>query len=131
MKLTCSNCGEYKEPDRLYSQRYCRKCHAEWMRINRRRYNELSPTAKKKSIARSYAKVYRKKGVLKRLPCFQCGQEITQFHHADYDMPLNVISLCRPCHLELHRNIDSQIREETGLDDSQILEETNELSKVS
>jgi len=102
MKLTCSKCGEYKEPDRLYDYRYCRACHAQWMRGNRPKHSELNATAKKKATARSYANVYKKRGTIIPKPCEKCGYEITQFHHEDYDRPLEVNHLCRPCHLDLH-----------------------------
>lgn len=116
MKLTCSKCGMYKEPDRMFSQRYCNPCHAEYMRLTRPKHSELNPLQKKKANARSYANVYLKRGQLDRKPCFQCGYEITQFHHEDYEKPLEVQHLCRPCHLELHRKME---RESEGISDNQ------------
>lgn len=103
MKLTCSKCGLYKEPDRLYTQNYCCACHADYMRLNRPKHSELNPVQKKKANARSYANVYLKRGDLKKEPCQVCKYEITQFHHENYDKPLEVSHLCRTCHLELHR----------------------------
>lgn len=104
MKLTCSKCGLYKEPERMFSQRYCSMCHAENMRLTRPKHSELNPTQKKKANARSYANEYLKRGKLKREPCQECKFEVTQFHHEDYDRPLEIKHLCRACHLELHRN---------------------------
>lgn len=111
MKLTCSKCGQYKEPDRLFSQNYCKACHAEWMRMYRPKHRELNPAQKKKANARSYANTYLKRGELKRERCQVCKYEITEFHHEDYDKPLQVEHLCRTCHLELHRNknIESEV----------------------
>ena len=103
MKLTCSKCGLYKEPERIFSQAYCKPCHAENMRMNRPKHSELNPIQKMKANARAYANVYKRRGKIKSQPCNQCGYEISQFHHEDYEKPLQVEHLCRPCHLELHR----------------------------
>jgi hypothetical protein len=37
--------------------------------------------------------------------CVKCGDENSQMHHEDYDKPLEVIWVCRPCHLKLHNEI--------------------------
>jgi hypothetical protein len=41
------------------------------------------------------------------LKCQSCGrgsEEVKmEYHHPDYDKPLEVIPLCRPCHLSLKR----------------------------
>lgn len=112
MKLTCSKCGLYKEPDRMFSQAYCLPCKAEYGRLNRVKHGDLNPIQKKKANARSYANVYKKRGQLESKPCFQCGYEITEFHHEDYDKPLQVQNLCRECHMELHRNKNKDIEKE-------------------
>lgn len=58
---------------------------------------------KMKSNARSYAKVYLKRGLIKKTPCVECGNEDSQMHHEDYTKPIEVIWLCRKCHMERHR----------------------------
>lgn len=80
----------------------CLGCHAAYMRRWRA---EHAPTdeQRRRGIARSYAHVYVKRGVLKRQPCERCGAEPAQMHHADYSKPLEVTWVCRPCHLSLHR----------------------------
>ena len=55
--------------------------------------------------ARSYAHVYLKRGKLKKEPCQECGDLISEMHHPDYSKPLKIIWLCRVCHLELHRSL--------------------------
>lgn len=96
----CSGCCE--EQDRE-GQRYCRACHARYMRENRRPYRDLTPEARKKSNARAYANEYQRRGKLVRDPCTDCGASASQKHHEDYDRPLDVIWLCRVCHLKRHR----------------------------
>lgn len=103
MNIICGRCGEFLDLSRLGKQRYCKKCHAEHMRATRPKHSELNPIQKKKSIARSYARVYQLKGGLIPQPCEKCGSEKVEKHHEDYDKPLEVIWLCRPCHLDLHQ----------------------------
>lgn len=74
------------------------------MRRTRPKHSELKPEARKKATARAYAKVYQKRGKLKRQPCLFCGARAVEKHHMDYDKPLQVLWLCRPCHLDLHHN---------------------------
>lgn len=45
------------------------------------------------------------RGVLKRLPCNECGAVDAEAHHNDYFEPLDVVWLCRSHHLELHNSI--------------------------
>lgn len=97
----CSHCGG-DLGNRYGSQRYCNTCHAEYMRINRRKYIDLEPEAKSKATARSYANVYVKRGGLKPQTCEVCGEKAEK-HHDDYSKPLEVRWLCRKHHLGLHR----------------------------
>lgn len=43
-------------------------------------------------------------GRLMRQPCGYCGAENSDAHHSDYNRPLDVIWLCRSCHLKEHRS---------------------------
>ena len=99
MKLTCSKCGG--ENNRL-PQRYCAACHAEYMRKNRPPYKNLPDDQKKKSIARSIANVYQKRGLLTKQTCTACDSLDAEKHHEDYKNPLDVVWLCRKCHLSYH-----------------------------
>ena len=96
----CSKCGE--PHDRL-GQRYCRACHAAAMR-EWRAANPLKGEAAKRSAARSYTKRYIKSGWLVKEPCAACGSENSEVHHPDYDMPLDIVWLCRDHHLAWHRH---------------------------
>ena len=44
-----------------------------------------------------------KKGLVTRQVCMVCKSKITQAHHPDYSMPLNVIWLCPIHHAAEHR----------------------------
>lgn len=74
------------------------------MRATRPAFSELSIEQKKKAIARSYAKVYLKRGKIIEQPCVICGNK-AEIHHPDYDKPLEIIWLCRNHHLQLHKEI--------------------------
>jgi len=74
------------------------------MRGHRRKYRELSAEARAKSLARSYARIALKRGIIVRGPCADCGGDDSQMHHADYSKPTEVTWLCRACHLGRHKD---------------------------
>jgi len=100
MKL-CSKC---KINPQRPNQRYCKSCHAEYVKKTRPKYSELSEEQKKKSNARAYANVYKRRGLLVPQFC-KCGNRNKlnlQMHHTDYDKPLDVTWLCQECHTKEH-----------------------------
>jgi hypothetical protein len=74
--------------------------HAAYMR-RWRRLHPLSEEQRRRDSARSYAGVYRRRGLLEPEPCIVCGAPEVEMHHADYRRPLDVKWLCRFHHLEL------------------------------
>lgn len=72
------------------------------MRNKRPKHSEMTADQKAKANARSYLHVYLKRGHVIKLPCRDCGSEKSEAHHEDYSKPLEVIWLCRGCHLKLH-----------------------------
>lgn len=72
------------------------------MRRTRPKHSELSEGAKAKANARSYARVYQVRGNIVRKPCAKCGATEAEKHHPDYSKPLDIVWLCRPCHLKAH-----------------------------
>lgn len=100
-KNICAKCNI--NPVRSAGQRYCKSCHAEYMRLNRPKHSELNSEQKKKSLARSTLNVYIKRGVVVKQPCLICGKK-AEAHHDDYNKPLEVKWYCRMHHLEIHKN---------------------------
>ena len=80
-------------------QRYCRECRNAYAREHRK---PLTAEQRLRDAARSYAGVYKRRGLLVAEPC-KCGEVKVEMHHPDYAKPLEVQWLCRPCHLNLHQ----------------------------
>ena len=87
--------------------RWCLAHHAAYQRLHRPKHRDLPPLARRKANARAYLKVYLRRGRLKRLPCQECQGVPAQGHHPNYDRPLEVVWLCRECHLKEHRRLRS------------------------
>lgn len=64
-----------------------------------KKYREENPNRD-----RVYSKLARavKCGVVQKLPCFVCGNELSEAHHPSYDLPLDVVWLCAVHHKEIH-----------------------------
>jgi hypothetical protein len=105
--LRCSRC---KKP-RDRNGRYCKRCHAAYMREHRPAYSALSEEQKHKARSRAYAGTYMRRGHLKKKPCAECGDPNSEKHHPDYSKPLLVIWLCRKCHLHLHKSFECKVVE--------------------
>ncbi len=102
-KVNCSKCKSPLEETRVGKQSYCKKCHAAYARATRPKYSLLTEEEKKKVNARGTAKVYQDRGKIIKKPCEHCGSDNSERHHEDYDKPLEISWLCRPCHLALHK----------------------------
>lgn len=96
----CAKCGER---DRNKSDSYCRLCRAEiqreWMKGR-----TLSPTARYKDNARSYAREYVKRGKIIKKPCeFEgCEESNVLMLIEDYSKPLEIRWFC-PTHHRMER----------------------------
>jgi hypothetical protein len=69
-----------------------------------RKWRSTHPLTKEQRIkdnARSYANVYKQRGLLIEEPCKVCGGK-AQMHHPDYRRPLAVEWLCEEHHAYLH-----------------------------
>lgn len=95
---TCSRCRGPREG----KHRYCRDCRNAYSRATRPKHTELSPEERQKANARAYLNVYIRRGKIVRMPCHVCGSPKAEGHHHDYSKPLDVVWLCRPCHMAEH-----------------------------
>lgn len=63
----------------------------------------------RRSNCRSYANVYKHRGLIQKFPCQICDSTNSQMHHPDYDRPLFIVWLCRACHLAVHKSLDFDV----------------------
>lgn len=81
------------------------------MRATRPKHRDLPDDQRKSANARSYARVYLRRGLLVKKPCEgqrngrRCMRRNVQMHHDDYSQPLAVRWLCPDCHREHHRTV--------------------------
>lgn len=105
-------------------QSRCRTCLAQYYQAHKTQYiargrqfrhNHAAAIAIKDAVwrkspegllrCRAYTRVSRAKakGVLTPQPCVECGSlESIHAHHPDYDSSLDVVWLCRSCHMRRH-----------------------------
>lgn len=101
VRLACSKCGGACET----THRYCRRCQAAYMRAWRAEGNEqMTEEHVRRDRVRSLAYAAMRRGQIQQTPC-ECGStDDLEMHHDDYDKPLEVRFLCRPCHLLLPKD---------------------------
>lgn len=77
---------------------------------SRTKYTEIYRKTNPKR-ARANAMVTRavRAGLLKKQPCWVCGEKALA-HHPDYDSPLDVVWLCQPHHKQAHALVANEPR---------------------
>ena len=87
-----------KESSKLYTSRpEIKKRITEYQKKYRN-----DPLLKHRHYTRWIAQNALRGGKINKSPCGICGSKESQMHHADYDKPLEITWLCRPCHYRLH-----------------------------
>lgn len=123
MRITCRHCALIVDLNRIGLKTICLSCENDYQRIYGRSYTPTIPyTKRRKSRGIAYSSF--KRGKLIRKPCEKCGSENSEMHHEDYDKPLDVQWLCRPCHLDLHqqnkvKDLEMEAQETTSILKSQ------------
>ena len=101
------------------SKEYHNLVHKKWRLNNQEKYREifresykkwkakkLPPKDKEERALKAWCRVATKnalhKGLLKIMPCEDCGSNDTQAHHKDYRQPLKVNWLCPKHHKNKH-----------------------------
>jgi hypothetical protein len=88
-----------KEGRVAYSRAYY-EANKEGVIARTNKYREASPERLK--AHRAVITALRNSSLVS-LPCSECGETKTEAHHYAYDMPLDVIWLCRKHHMQLHK----------------------------
>ena len=106
MRARCSNCRakhtRFRDAAHTIPASLCHSCHAGWMRKHRPKFTELTDEQKQRQTARTIANSLERRGVLVPRPC-KCGSVDVEKHHRSYRDPSDVVYVCRPCHLAIHR----------------------------
>lgn len=114
-KKRCNRCLEIKPVDCFYGnvfvcrgkkyhgyRGYCKTCYS---KDSVRRVSEYTKLHPEKKNARILTSLAFRKGLLTKDHCTLCGSiEDLHFHHKDYSKPLDVICVCRKCHINIHKN---------------------------
>ena len=113
---TCRDCSESKPLGQFYKHKMmadghlnkCKSCVKK--RVNKERTDNIEKH-RARDRARGYREYDPKKAKARRAVrsldrpdgCSHCGEPgKVEGHHPDYDQPLAVVWLCKPCHTEVH-----------------------------
>ena len=72
-----------------------------------REYQNASPAQRAKIKARRIVNHAIKRGWLPRpdeVSCVDCGITAAEYHHENYSKPMDVVPLCKGCHLARHKS---------------------------
>lgn len=120
---SCCTCNQRKPLEQFFKNKarpsgldpQCRSCHK--MRYRARYANNKGSErykaskrltaaryrARHREISKAHSLAAAKKKFLKKIQCERCGAGgILHMHHPDYRKPLEVITLCVPCHERAH-----------------------------
>jgi hypothetical protein len=104
----CARCRS--EPVTTLNSSYCRACRKEYKREYYSRnkskiqayYQETGALAK--AARRAVDTAIQSGRLIRPETCSACGSHAPiEAHHPDYSKPLEVVWLCNPCHVEVHR----------------------------
>ena len=89
--------------------RYRRKPNVKTAHAERQAKLYWDPAHRPRFMARWTLRNAIQLGHVKRQPCRDCGKPNAEGHHTDYNKPLDVIWLCRKCHIAEHkRDVEGQ-----------------------
>lgn len=101
----CPNCGENKKNSGFYTNRSKRDRLQDWCIVCMKKcIYEREGKNKNKVHAKRKLNNAIEHGTIRRGLCVCCGRsENVDGHHEDYSKPLDVIWMCRSCHMKHHR----------------------------
>lgn len=108
-RWACRACRAKYQHENLDKVRvWCKRYYdndPEACRIRKREWRRRNPQPQTDEVrARNRAQHARRRGRIKLGSCVVCGErKATEFHHADYSKPLEVVSICPEHHRSLHR----------------------------
>lgn len=94
MRIKSDKCSRCKINLRASKCRYCLWCKAQYMK-EWRKVNIPTETQRLRNNARSYLRVYVKRGKIPKGSCEVCNSPLTIAYFLDYSKPLEVIWRCK------------------------------------
>lgn len=101
-------CREWRRKNKEHIRAYKREYNKEWRKKNGY-HNEANSISRYplKQKARVKLRYWVEMGVIKKLPCHECGNKNTEAHHPDHTKALEVVWLCKAHHQIAHgRSMD-------------------------
>lgn len=115
-RLTCRTCLKKRQAEYRKTESYKNSFKKSWniysktekgrATIKRSREKRISSGKYKATFAVWYAK---KIGLIKKLPCEACGEKKSEAHHCDYSKKLDIVWLCRQCHVNSHKELSNEL----------------------
>lgn len=78
-------------------------------KVLKRSYEKRKKLHPEKILARQRISDAIKSGRSIKCPCGICGELKSEGHHRDYELPLDVVWLCRKHHTEIHKNLTKAV----------------------
>lgn len=126
----CKICFKTREKQKYHTDEFTKNRKSEWAKTKRDKikhseYNKkYTKTARGKEVqkigkasyrekfperirAKNLVHYYIKQGKIPNISTqvCKCGKQATDYHHPDYSKPLEVIPVCRDCHLAIHKEM--------------------------
>ncbi len=98
-----NNKARVKEIQQAYKERDIEN----WKKIKCRSAEKERKIRSQETKARNEVNNAIKKGLIKPVSecsCSDCNAKAKDYHHEDYSKPLDVVPLCRMCHIARHKN---------------------------
>lgn len=103
------NLEKYQKHKREYFQKRKKSLSPDKWRSMRRKAYYNQPLEARKAHDKINNSI--RAGRFKRPPtCSKCNSKRPEAHHEDYSKPLDVLWLCRACHMRHHRNKNDELR---------------------
>ena len=80
-------------------------------RMAKKRFENYTKKHPDRYRATQAVRIAKTKGILKKQSCLFCGNKKTDAHHPDYKKPLDIVWLCRACHLKIHKKVGIYIED--------------------
>ena len=106
--LPCGGGRQSHEWYKKYWKKYYAKPEVRKRRALLMRKYRQDPRLAERHAARLLTRRAIQTGKIIKKPCINCGGLKVEAHHPDYGKPLEVIFLCKQCHVKLHTSAEGR-----------------------